>query len=73
MYKTVVVDYAPKAKKMAAAIEKKSNELAQGGWELVSCAITPSCKAILVFRVPENAEQAQIAQEETVEAVEETE
>ena len=28
-YKTVVIDYAPKAKKMAAAIEDKANEMAR--------------------------------------------
>ena len=27
-YKTIVIDYAPKAKKMAAAIEKTANEKA---------------------------------------------
>ena len=26
MYKTIVIDYAPKAKKMAAAIEQTANE-----------------------------------------------
>ena len=31
-YKTIVIDYAPKAKKMAAAIEKTANEKAQDGW-----------------------------------------
>lgn len=29
-YKTIVIDYAPKAKKMAAAIEKTANEKAPG-------------------------------------------
>ena len=52
-YKTIVIDYAPKAKKMAAAIEKAANERAQDGWELVTCSVTNSAKAILVFRVPE--------------------
>lgn len=28
MYKTIVIDYAPKAKKMAAAIEQTANESA---------------------------------------------
>ena len=53
-YKTIVIDYAPKAKKMAAAIEKTANEKAQDGWELVTFSVTNSAKAILVFRVPEN-------------------
>ena len=83
-YKTIVIDYAPKAKKMAAAIEKTANEKAQDGWELVTFSVTNSAKAILVFRMPEsetadkaaaekesNAENT--AQEETAEAVGETE
>ena len=53
-YKTVVVDYAPKAKKMAAAIEDKANEMARVGWELVTFSVTLSAKAILVFRRNEN-------------------
>lgn len=53
-YKTIVIDYAPKAKKMAAAIEKTANEKAQDGWELVTFSVTNSAKAILVFRVPES-------------------
>ncbi len=48
-YRTFVIDYAPKANKMAAAIEKKANEMAQSGWELHSFSITNSAKAILVF------------------------
>ena len=68
IYKTIVVDYAPKAKKMAAAIEKTANEYAQNGWELVTFSVTNSAKAILVFRVPEQTPQA-APQEETAEAV----
>ena len=63
-YKTIVIAYAPKAKKMAAAIEKTANERTQDGWELVTFSVTNSAKAILVFRVPE-----EIPQEETAEAV----
>lgn len=51
-YKTIVIDYAPKAKKMAAAIEQTANEKAQDGWELVTFSVTNSAKAILVFRMP---------------------
>ena len=54
IYKTVVTDYAPKAKKMADEIEKTINEKAEDGWELVTFSVTNSCKAILVFRVPED-------------------
>lgn len=49
-YKTIVTDYAPRAKKMAAAIEKIANEKAQEGWELVTFSVTNSCKAI--FGIP---------------------
>ena len=67
-YKTIVIDYAPKAKKMAAAIEKTANEKAQDGWEVVIFSVTNFAKAILAFRVPE-----EIPQEETAEAVGDTE
>ena len=56
-YKTIVTDYAPRAKKMAAAIEQTANEKAQAGWELVTFSVTNSCKAILVFRAPDSTEQ----------------
>lgn len=52
-YRTVVIDYAPKAKEMASAIEHTANECAQNGWELVTFSVTNSAKAILVFRVPD--------------------
>ena len=47
-YRTVVIDYAPKAKEMASAIERTQN-----GWELVTFSVTNSAKAISVFRVPD--------------------
>ena len=56
-YKTIVTDYAPKAKKMADEIEQVINEKAKDGWELVTLSVTNSCKAILVFRVPEDTEK----------------
>ena len=55
MYKSVVVDYASKTKKMALAIAEKANEKAEEGWELVTFSVTDSGKAILIFRAPENA------------------
>ena len=61
-YKTIVIDYAPKAKKMAAAIENTANEKAQDGWELVTFSVTNSAKAILVFRTPDAAPQEQTAE-----------
>ena len=65
-YKTIVTDYAPRAKKMSAAIEKIANEKAQEGWELVTFSVTNSCKAILVFRVPDVAPQGNTMREEAV-------
>ena len=62
-YKTLVIDYNPKAKKMAEAVETVANEKAQEDWKLVTFSVTNSAKAILVFRVPET-----ISQEETAEA-----
>ena len=56
-YKTIVIDYAPKAKEMAAAIERAANERAQEGWELMTFSVTNSAKAILVFRLPNAAQQ----------------
>ncbi len=55
-YKTILINYAPKAKEMAAAIEKTANERAQDGWELVTFSVTNSAKAILVFRVTDETE-----------------
>lgn len=53
-YKTVVIDYAPKAKKMAEAVEKTANEQVQDGWKLLTFSITNTTKAILVFYTDEN-------------------
>ena len=69
IYKTVVVDYAPKAKKMAAAIEETANEYAQNGWELVTFSVTNSAKAILVFRAPEAPAPDTGLQDQTAAAV----
>lgn len=56
-HKTIVIGYAPKAKAMAAEIERITNEKAREDWELVTFSITNSAKAILVFRVPERPEE----------------
>ena len=56
-YKKIMTDYAPRAEKMAVAIEQTTNAKAQAGWELVTFSVTNSCKAILVFRVPEDSAQ----------------
>ncbi len=50
MYKTVVVNYSPKAKEMAVRVEETANKMERAGFELVSCSIMPSSKGILVFR-----------------------
>ena len=50
MYKTVVIEYSPKADDMAKKIEEKANEMLQEGFELVTVSITGSAKAILVFK-----------------------
>ena len=65
-YKTIVTDYAPRAKKMTAAIEKIANEKAQEGRELVTFSVTNSSNAILVFRVPDVAPQGNTMREEAV-------
>ena len=49
-YKTIVIDHASKAKKLAAEIEHKANEMAGSGWEFVTFSTAASGKAILVFR-----------------------
>ena len=50
MYKTVVIEYSPKANEMAQKIEEKANEMLQVGFELVTMSITGTAKAILVFK-----------------------
>ena len=57
IYKTIVTDYAPKAKKMADEIEKVINEKAKEDWEPVTFSVTNSCKAIILFCVPDNTEK----------------
>lgn len=50
MYKTVVIEYSPKADDMAKKIEEIANGMLQEGFELVTLSITGSAKAILVFK-----------------------
>ena len=50
MYKTVVIEYAPKTNDMARKIEMVANEMLQKGYVLVTMSITNSAKAILVFK-----------------------
>ena len=39
MYKTVVIEYSPKADDMAQKIEEKANKMLQDGYELVHRSI----------------------------------
>ena len=50
MYKTVVIEYSPKADNMAEKIEEKANEMLKGGYTLVSFSVTAAASAILVFK-----------------------
>ena len=50
MYKTVVIEYSPKADDMAQKVEEKSNEMFQDNYELITMSITGTAKAILVFK-----------------------
>ena len=50
MYRSLVVDYAPKADAMAKRIEEEANAMEKEGYELVTMSVTGSAKAILVFR-----------------------
>ena len=51
-YKAIVVEYEPRANKLANAVESKSNLMAAEGWELITFSVTNSAKAILVFGKP---------------------
>ena len=48
--KTAVIEYSPKAEKMAKKIEEKANEMETLGYEFITFSITGSAKAILVFK-----------------------
>ena len=56
-YKTIVTGYTPEAKKMAAEIEDAICQKALEGWAFVTFSVTNSCKAIILFCVPDNTEQ----------------
>ncbi|MBM6807829.1 hypothetical protein [Faecalicoccus pleomorphus] len=49
MYKTIVIEYSPKADDMALKVEEKANEMLQTGYKVITMSITGSAKAILVF------------------------
>lgn len=50
MYKTVVIEYTPKADNMAQKVEEKANEMLLEGYAFVTMSITGTAKAILVFQ-----------------------
>ena len=50
MYKTIVIEYAPKADDMALKVEEKANVMQKDGYEFVTMSITGTAKAILVFK-----------------------
>lgn len=50
MYKTVVIDYTPKADNLALKVEEKANEMFKQGFELITMSVTGTAKAILVFK-----------------------
>ncbi len=50
MYKTVIIEYSPKADDMARKVEEKANEMVQDGYELITMTVTGTAKAILVFK-----------------------
>lgn len=50
MYRTVVLGYHSKAKKMATSIEECANLMADQGYDLVTFSLTGSGKAILLFK-----------------------
>ena len=49
MYKTVVLGYMPRAKKVAESVQNEVNKQEKDGFNLVTFSITPSCHPILVF------------------------
>ncbi len=59
-YKTLVINYAPQAKEMAAAVEAEANRMTLEGYSLVTMSITNSAKAILVFSMENAPEEAEI-------------
>ena len=50
MIRCIALPYTPSAEKTAQAIETYANQKEKEGWELITCSITPSARAILIFR-----------------------
>ncbi len=50
MYKTVVIEYSPRAEDMAKRIEERANELYKEGFLLVTVTVTGSARAVMVLK-----------------------
>lgn len=50
MYRSIIINYSPKADDMAQKIEEKSNEMLKEGYELITMSVTGTANAILVFK-----------------------
>lgn len=57
MYKTFVIDYSPRAEKMATLLEEKANEAEEAGCEVVSFSITNSGKAIMLAKTSNDPQE----------------
>lgn len=57
MYKTFVIDYNPRAEKMAILLEEKANEVEEAGYEVVSFSITNSGKAIMLAKTSNDPQE----------------
>ncbi|SEA18547.1 hypothetical protein SAMN02745687_02075 [Lachnospiraceae bacterium NK3A20] len=64
MYRTVVMKYQPKAKEMAASLEKLANDMEAVGMQLVTFSVTESSKAIAVFQGSDEAVKTYDAMQE---------
>lgn len=56
MYKSIVLGYTPKAKDVGKAVEEEANKQEKEGLKLVSFAISPSAKPVLIFSKEEEKE-----------------
>ena len=49
LYRTVIIEYAPRVGDMAKKVEEAANAMEKEGFRLISFAITNAAKGILVF------------------------
>ena len=50
MYKTIVIEYSPKADDMAKKIEEKANEMLQDGYEFLTSPLPELPKLFLYLK-----------------------